>query len=142
LRDQIESVESTHDDATFRVDGSLPDNCVNDLSDSVFYNLLRNAVEHNDKAVPEVTISVATTEHTVVVKTVDNGPGIYQDDIFSGARKDSTARGRGWGCIRSTRPSASTTVRCGSRTTLPKVRCSLSSYPKPRFDGVAIPAKR
>jgi signal transduction histidine kinase len=98
LRDQIESVESTHDDATFRVDGSLPDNCVNDLSDSVFYNLLRNAVEHNDKAVPEVTISVATTEHTVVVKTADNGPGIYQDDIFLRGER-TRQRGVGDGAV-------------------------------------------
>jgi signal transduction histidine kinase len=100
LRDQIETVEATHDDdAELSVDGSLPEVEVwaNDLLDSVFYNLLQNAIEHNDKEVPEVTVSAMTTDHTVTVEIADNGPGIEEDDIFLRGEKGTDSEGTGMG---------------------------------------------
>jgi PAS domain S-box-containing protein len=48
----------------------------NDLLGAVFRNVLKNAVQHNDKDVPEVAVSVTTTEAVVRVRIADNGPGV------------------------------------------------------------------
>ncbi|MXR21713.1 sensor histidine kinase [Halobacterium bonnevillei] len=42
----------------------------------VFGNLLSNAVVHNDSTPPRVSVTVETSEDTVVVDVADNGPGI------------------------------------------------------------------
>jgi len=74
----IESVRSTDDSAVITIDGSIPDTEVlaDDMLNSVFRNLLTNAITHNDKNTPEVTITAATTNGTAKVDVADNGPGI------------------------------------------------------------------
>ena len=51
-----------------------------DMLESVFRNLLHNAIVHNDKELPEVTVSVILEEETVRVRVADNGPGIPERD--------------------------------------------------------------
>lgn len=45
---------------------------------------ITNAIQHNDKEVPEVTVSATTDDETVLIRVADNGPGI------SDARKSET----------------------------------------------------
>lgn len=69
-----------------------------DMLPSLFRNLLRNAINHNDTEAPEVTISAAETEDEVRVAIADNGPGSSVEDrdrIFQKGetRRESTGTG-------------------------------------------------
>jgi len=68
-------------EAEFVVDGTLPDVEVtgNSMLNSVFRNLLNNAVQHNDKDTPVVELSCAARDDDIVVRIADNGPGIPDD---------------------------------------------------------------
>jgi signal transduction histidine kinase len=46
---------------------------------SVFRNLLKNAIQHNDKPVAAVKVSAAERDDTVIVRVADNGPGVPDD---------------------------------------------------------------
>ncbi|WP_302082331.1 PAS domain S-box protein [Salinibaculum rarum] len=102
LRAQVDSVASTHGDADIAIDGSIPSVSVNanDMLDSVFWNILTNAVEHNDKDVPEVTVSATARSECVVVQIADNGPGVpdgQKADIFGKGEKGLESGGTGIG---------------------------------------------
>ncbi|AKH97279.1 PAS domain-containing sensor histidine kinase [Halanaeroarchaeum sulfurireducens] len=97
----LEQVRSAYSDAVFVVDGAIPDVAVaaDEMLESVFRNLLQNAVQHNDKAVPRVEIS-ATVDDVATVHVADNGPGVREDmkdDVFgageTGLKSDSTGLG-------------------------------------------------
>jgi signal transduction histidine kinase len=67
---------------------------------SVFGNLLNNAVQHNDKEEPSVSVTVTTTAETVVVRVADNGPGIPADrhaEVFGRGEKGLESEGTGVG---------------------------------------------
>jgi len=99
---EIDDMRDTFSDAIVTVDGTVPNVSVraNDLLNSVFDNLLTNAVQHNDKAVPEVTVSVSAGEETATVRVADNGPGVpegQKEEIFGrgGTGLDSDGTGIG-----------------------------------------------
>ncbi|KTG09491.1 hypothetical protein AUR64_17110 [Haloprofundus marisrubri] len=46
------------------------------LVESALWNLLENAVEHNDAATPQVDVRVEASERTVTLFVCDNGPGL------------------------------------------------------------------
>lgn len=79
LRTQIDRARRSYPDAEIQFDRA-PDSDVyvlaDDMISSLFRNLLVNAVQHNDKDVPRVTVSVEEQDETVVVSVADNGPGI------------------------------------------------------------------
>jgi signal transduction histidine kinase len=81
LTDQLTKHRSTFDGAEFVVTGEIPrvQVCANDLLASVFRNLLKNAVQHNDADTPRVEITVQDDDRTVTVTIADNGPGIAPD---------------------------------------------------------------
>ena len=102
LGQQVEQVRSDKDRATVTVDGSIPDVTVSadDLLEAVFRNLLTNAVVHNDKEAPEVTVSTELSAETVRVSIADNGPGIADDhkaQIFQEGEKGLNSEGTGIG---------------------------------------------
>lgn len=71
-----------------------------DLLESVFRNLLKNAIQHNDKDVPTVAVSAHADEQTVTVRVADNGPGIpdgQKDEIFGKDTKGLNSEGTGIG---------------------------------------------
>lgn len=78
LEDEIETARSNHNGVVVTVAGRLPSVTVraDDLLDSVFRNLLQNAIVHNDSDVPTVEVSVATQAERVIVEIADNGPGV------------------------------------------------------------------
>ena len=102
LETELDKLRSTYTDAEITVDGGVPDVAVraNDLLNSVFRNLLKNAIQHNDKPVPAVTVSVTAGEATVTVAVADNGPGVpdhQKDEIFGKGEKGLESAGTGIG---------------------------------------------
>jgi len=49
--------------------------------DKVFYNLLSNAVNHVSEKTGKITIQVLNNTEAVVIKVIDNGSGIPEEDI-------------------------------------------------------------
>ncbi|WP_185903250.1 two-component system sensor histidine kinase NtrB [Halonotius terrestris] len=103
LRDQIETIQSTYGHASLAVDGSIPEIDVRggDLLSAVFRNILKNAIQHNDKETPEITASVALTDDdTAMVRVADNGPGVrdeIKEEIFGKGEKGLESAGTGIG---------------------------------------------
>jgi len=98
----VEEVRSMSDSAVITVDGSIPDVRVraDEMFDSVFRNLLKNAVQHNDKDTPAVTVSAVTESEQVSISVADNGPGIpdeRKEDIFAEGQKGAESSGSGIG---------------------------------------------
>jgi Signal transduction histidine kinase len=102
LRRQVEDVVSAYPEAIVRINGTLPETEVvaNDMLGSVFRNLLRNAIEHNDTSPPEVIVSGALADDTVRIAVADNGPGVANDQkqqIFAQGKKGLESSGAGIG---------------------------------------------
>ena len=102
LEAQIDDVRSTFEDATVRVIEPVPDVSVlaNDMLGSVFRNVLKNAIQHNDADAPDVTVSVTEGDDAVVVRVADDGPGVPDDrkgDIFGKGEKGLDSDGTGIG---------------------------------------------
>ncbi|EMA58977.1 ATP-binding protein [Halorubrum kocurii] len=104
LSQQVEEVRSAYSEAVFTVDGSFPgaDVVADEMLSSVFRNLLRNAVQHNDETPPKVTVSARVDEARGVaeVRVADNGPGIpesHRDEVFGKGEKGLDSPGAGIG---------------------------------------------
>jgi len=66
----------------------------------VFRNILSNAVSHNDKAEPEITVTVTNDGDTVAIAFADNGPGVpdsQKDEIFGRGEMGLESSGSGIG---------------------------------------------
>ncbi len=102
LERALEDVRSGYSGAVVEVDGSLPGVQVvgNEMLDSVFRNLLQNAVQHNDKDLAQVRVSTTVTEDYVEVSVADNGPGVPDDqkeEIFGKGEQGLESEGTGIG---------------------------------------------
>jgi PAS domain S-box-containing protein len=102
LERELDKIEAEYPDARVIVEGSLPSVQIqaNQMLDSVFRNLLSNAIQHNDKQRPEVSVSATTHDRRVVVRIADNGPGVPDDqkeDIFGRGEKGLDSSGTGLG---------------------------------------------
>ncbi|MFC4447548.1 hybrid sensor histidine kinase/response regulator [Halorussus aquaticus] len=102
LESELRKVRTSYDDATFVVDGEIPEVRVraNNMLSSVFSNLLNNAAQHNDADDPRVEVGVETDDDAVTVRIADNGSGIPSDRreaIFGRGEQgiDSTGTGIG-----------------------------------------------
>ncbi len=77
---------------------SIPDTIyvqANEMLNSVFSNLLHNAILHNNKKQKEVYLTVNPGRDWVEVRIADNGPGIsndMKDNIFKEGIKGETGR--------------------------------------------------
>lgn len=102
LESELDEARLRSDDAAIAVDGSLPSVTVraDEMLHSVFANLLKNAIQHNDKETPEVTVSLTEYSDSVVVEVADNGPGITAERktaIFGEGEKGLDSEGTGIG---------------------------------------------
>ncbi|MDY6776044.1 MAG: PAS domain S-box protein [Halobacteria archaeon] len=102
LENEVDDAQSNHENALITVDGSVPDVDVlaNDMLESVFRNILNNAVQHNDKEVAEVTVSATVEGEDAVVRVADNGLGIpdeRKEEIFGKGEKGLESEGTGIG---------------------------------------------
>ncbi|MFA9517553.1 sensor histidine kinase [Halopenitus sp. H-Gu1] len=101
-KEELTEARQANTNAEIRVDGGLPNTEVraNSLLNSVFRNLLTNAIRHNDKDKPEITLSAEENDDTVRVRVADNGPGVpdaRKDDIFGQGEKGLESPGTGVG---------------------------------------------
>ncbi|WP_280585578.1 HAMP domain-containing sensor histidine kinase [Halorubrum sp. Boch-26] len=102
LAQQVEEVRSAYPGAVVTVDGSFPERRVvgDDLLGSVFRNVLRNAIQHNDETPAEVDVSAVERDGIVEVRIADNGPGIPEDhreEVFGKGEKGLDSPGAGIG---------------------------------------------
>lgn len=102
LKREIDNVRSTHERATIRIDGSIPDVEVlaDDLLESVFRNLLKNGIKHNDKDSPMITVTAERGDDRVQVRIADNGPGVPDErkrQIFQEGETELESEGTGIG---------------------------------------------
>lgn len=102
LEQQVEEIRAASPNAVITLEGPLPDVTVvgGDLLNAVFRNLLKNAVQHNDKEVPEITVSTDICEEWIEVYVADNGPGIpdgQKQQIFGKGQKGLESAGTGIG---------------------------------------------
>jgi PAS domain S-box-containing protein len=102
LESEVDAIKSAADGVLVQFDGPLPvvQVLADDLLASVFRNILKNAVQHNDKAVAEVDVAVETDAERVRVAIADNGPGIpdaQKESIFGKDEKGLDSDGTGIG---------------------------------------------
>ncbi|MFC3477907.1 PAS domain S-box protein [Halobacterium litoreum] len=102
LEREVAELRDAYADADVTVAGELPARTVlaNELLDSVFRNLLKNAVQHNDTDAPAVTVSAEPRDESVVVRVADNGPGVpdsRKEDVFGKGEKGLNSAGTGVG---------------------------------------------
>ncbi|WP_247001052.1 sensor histidine kinase [Halosolutus gelatinilyticus] len=78
LEETVDRVGAEYPDAelTLESDADRPVVVADEALRSVFENLLRNAVQHNDQRTPRVAVAIETNPETVVVRVSDNGPGL------------------------------------------------------------------
>lgn len=85
IESQLDSIESDYPSAIVQRD--LPDEMwvyADDLVESAIKNLIDNALEHNDRVIPEVSVTVeptATSSDFVEIHIADNGPGVPDAEI-------------------------------------------------------------
>jgi Signal transduction histidine kinase len=102
LQGEIAQMRENHEQAIISAEETLPDITVlaDKMLESVFRNLLSNAITHNDKELPEVTVSTTVDEEVVRVRIADNGPGIpdtQKGQIFCEGEKGIDSGGTGMG---------------------------------------------
>lgn len=103
LEEPLRQARSSFPEATFEVEGTLPRDVrvVGSLIlRSAFENLLRNAVQHNDKPHPRVGLSTTVEADAVTVRVADDGPGIdesVRENLFEPGRKARDSSGMGLG---------------------------------------------
>ncbi|WP_227132997.1 GAF domain-containing sensor histidine kinase [Halorubellus salinus] len=99
---EVEGAREAFGHAAFSL--SVPDERVTVRADrllgEVFENLLANAVQHNDRASPSVSVSVVADASTATVRVVDDGPGIPEDvlpAVFEKGERGFDSPGTGFG---------------------------------------------
>jgi signal transduction histidine kinase len=102
LEDEVKEVQSSYPDATLKFGTSIPTVTLiaNEMISSVFRNLLKNAIQHNDKDTAEVTISITEYDDTVTVNIADNGPGVpdgQKETVFGKGEQGLDSSGTGMG---------------------------------------------
>lgn len=77
LRERIERLRAQFRQGEIAADVAEPTPVVaHELLPYAFDNLLYNAIEHNDSAVPRVMVATEQSERQVTVRIRDNGPGL------------------------------------------------------------------
>ena len=102
LEGEVDDIRGNYEQALVTVEGSIPGGNVlaDDMLGSVFRNLLSNAIQHNDKEVPEVTVRATRADDIVTIEFADNGPGIpdnRKEEIFEEGERGLDSNGTGLG---------------------------------------------
>jgi signal transduction histidine kinase len=102
LEDEVTEVQAEYPDEALEFGTPMPSVTLatNEMISSVFRNLLKNAIQHNDKETAEVIISVTEHENTVTVRIADNGPGVpdgQKETVFGKGEQGLDSSGTGIG---------------------------------------------
>ncbi len=77
LEQEIDKCRRRFTEAEFHLDLEEEDSFEgDDLASELFSNVLSNAVIHNDKPGPEVTVTAVRQNGSMLIRVADNGPGI------------------------------------------------------------------
>jgi signal transduction histidine kinase len=102
LEDEAAEVQASYPGADLAFGTEVPSATLatNEMVSSVFRNLLKNAIQHNNKEVPEVVVSTNEHEKTITIQIADNGPGVSEgqkDRIFGKGEQGLDSSGTGMG---------------------------------------------
>jgi PAS domain S-box-containing protein len=102
IEHEIENCRSSYPHAELSVEGTLPQVRVraNELLESVFRNLLTNAIQHNDAEEPRIVVAGSLDDGDVVITISDNGPGLsdsQRDRLFERGWSGDASGGTGIG---------------------------------------------
>lgn len=102
LENELDEVRSAYTTAVVTVEGTVPpvEVLASDMLGSVFRNLLKNAIQHNDEDVPRVRVAATMADDTVRVRIADNGPGVpddRKDKVFGKGNRGLESQGTGIG---------------------------------------------
>ena len=102
IQSEVDQIREAYPDANIISASEVQQEAVraNEMLGSVFRNLLKNAVQHNDKPVPTVAVSSNTVDESIKIRVADNGPGISdaaKEDIFGKGEKGLDSEGTGIG---------------------------------------------
>ncbi len=102
IQQEVEDLRSYNEQAQITIDGAIPAVSVqaDELLSAVIRNLLTNAVEHNNKDTPQVTVRVTKTDGQAEIMVADNGPGIpaaLRETIFEEGETGLESEGTGIG---------------------------------------------
>jgi PAS domain S-box-containing protein len=102
IETEVEHVRDAFGEVVVRTEGDFTNTRVlaDEMLPSVFRNLLRNAIQHNDEATPTVTVRIRDHEDSVTVEIADNGPGIPEErreEVFGRGEKGLASNGTGIG---------------------------------------------
>jgi PAS domain S-box-containing protein len=102
IEGELADCRSSYPHAELSVEGTLPQVRVraNELLESVFRNLLTNAVQHNDAEEPRVVVASSLDDDDVVITISDNGPGLsdtQRDRLFERGWSADASGGTGIG---------------------------------------------
>jgi signal transduction histidine kinase len=99
---EAEKARARYDHATIETPAPTPEATVraSELFASVVRNLLNNAVQHGDESSPHVAVTIEERAGTVVLRVVDDGPGVpddRKDDVFGRGEQGLDSEGTGVG---------------------------------------------
>ncbi|MFU8866452.1 histidine kinase N-terminal 7TM domain-containing protein [Natronococcus sp.] len=101
LEEELEVVAAAFEDARVETDAEIPDATVyaDEMLSSLFYNLLTNAVVHNDGPRPEVTVTAVESDDRITVSIADDGPGFPEQprELLTGETPLTEYEGSGYG---------------------------------------------
>lgn len=102
LTDEVAEIQAAYPDVALEFGTEIPPVTLaaNEMISSVFRNLLKNAVQHNDKKMAEVVVSATDDEDTVMITVADNGPGVpdtRKERIFGKGKRGLNSSGTGIG---------------------------------------------
>jgi len=102
LEGEVTELKASYPGATLEFGTPVPSVTLatNETVSSVFRNLLKNAIHHNDEGVAEVIISAVEHEETVTVHIADNGPGVpdgRKEAVFGKGEQGLDSSGTGIG---------------------------------------------
>lgn len=92
-------IDERYPDATVE-SGPVPDGVyVDDILETVFLNVLDNAIVHNDGPNPQVSVAVEESDESVTVVFTDDGPGIdeYERSVIERGTENSLQHSSGLG---------------------------------------------
>jgi signal transduction histidine kinase len=102
LADEVAEAQASYPSATLKFGTEIPSVTLaaSYMISSVFRNLLKNAIQHNNKEVAEVIVSATDHGDTVTVTVADNGPGVpddQKDAVFGKGERGLCSTGTGIG---------------------------------------------
>jgi len=102
MDDAVETARAQYGQAVIRTTGMSTEVVVeaDDLLESLVYNLIQNAIVHNDAELPEVALAGDRSADTVTIRGADNGPGLSdarKPEIFGKGEKGLDSPGTGLG---------------------------------------------